>query len=133
MKHSFTALGRSLLAAALAAGFAGCALAQTPPAPITVKIIGFNDFHGNLQSPGTFDGANFKWLSANVIENATGNPLLAPYGVKSFNGVKVAFIGMTLKGTPGIVTPTGVAGLTFKDEADTVNALVPKLRAQGIE
>jgi len=22
--------------------------------PITVKIIGFNDFHGNLQSPGTF-------------------------------------------------------------------------------
>jgi 5'-nucleotidase len=26
-----------------------------------------------------------------------------------------------------------VAGLDFKDEADTVNALVPKLRAQGIE
>jgi 5'-nucleotidase len=45
----------------------------------------------------------------------------------------VAFIGMTLKGTPGIVTPTGVAGLTFQDEADTVNALVPRLRAQGIE
>ncbi|MDC8785852.1 bifunctional metallophosphatase/5'-nucleotidase [Roseateles koreensis] len=84
-------------------------------------------------APGTFDGAKFKWLSANVIENATGRPLMAPYGVKSFGGVKVAFIGMTLKGTPGIVTPTGVAGLTFQDEADTVNALVPKLRAQGIE
>ncbi len=40
---------------------------------------------------------------------------------------------MTLKGTPGIVTPTGVAGLDFRDEADTVNALVPKLRSQGIE
>ncbi len=82
---------------------------------------------------GTFDGARFKWLSANVIEDATGRTLLPAYGIKTFNGVKVAFIGMTLKGTPGIVTPTGVAGLQFKDEADTVNALVPKLRAQGVE
>jgi len=81
----------------------------------------------------TFDGARFKWLSANVIETATGKTLLAPYGIKTFNGVRVAFIGMTLKGTPSIVTPTGVAGLTFRDEADTVNALVPQLRARGIE
>jgi 5'-nucleotidase len=84
-------------------------------------------------APGTFDGAKFKWLSANVIETATGRTLLPAYGVKSFGGVKVAFIGMTLKGTPGIVTPTGVAGLQFNDEADTVNVLVPRLRAQGIE
>ena len=84
-------------------------------------------------APGTFDGARFKLISSNVIETATGRPLLAPYGIKTFNGVKVAFIGMTLKATPTIVTPLGVAGLEFRDEADTVNALVPRLRAQGIE
>ena len=84
-------------------------------------------------APGTFDGAKFKWLSANVFETATGRTLFAPYGIKAFDGVKVAFIGMTLQGTPGIVTPTGVAGLEFRDEADTVNALVPRLRAQGVE
>jgi len=67
-----------------------------------------------------------------VIENATGRPLLAPYGIKTFEGIKVAFIGMTLEATPTIVTPTGVAGLTFKDEADTVNALIPRLRLQGV-
>jgi 5'-nucleotidase len=83
--------------------------------------------------PGAFDGAHFKWLSANVIDNSTGRSLLPPYGIKVFNGVKVAFIGMTLKGTPGIVTPTGVAGLTFNDEAATVNGLVPRLRALGVE
>ncbi len=82
---------------------------------------------------GSFDGAKYKWLSANVIDTTTGKTLLPAYGIKTFNGVKVAFIGMTLKGTPGIVTPTGVAGLSFQDEADTVNALVPRLRAQGIE
>ncbi len=248
MKTSLLALGRTLLAATIASAFAGAAFAQASTAPITIKIIGFNDFHGNLQSPGTFgqntivpaaqrpavggaeyiaayvarlkaqnplnvvvgggdfigasplisalffdeptvevmnhvgvdftsvgnhefdkgsaelkrlqnggckltngqpdpnscrgigsrapgtfDGAHFKWLSANVIETATGHTLLPAYGIKSFDGVKVAFIGMTLKGTPGIVTPTGVAGLQFQDEADTVNALVPRLRAQGIE
>jgi 5'-nucleotidase len=26
----------------------------TPPAPFSVKVIGFNDYHGNLASPGTF-------------------------------------------------------------------------------
>jgi 5'-nucleotidase len=45
----------------------------------------------------------------------------------------VAFIGMTLEGTPGIVTPSGITNLEFLDEADTVNALVPKLKAKGVE
>ena len=84
-------------------------------------------------TPVPFEGAKFKWLSANVIQTSTGKPLLPAYGIKTFNGVKVAFIGMTLKATPTIVTPTGVAGLEFRDEAATVNALIPELRAQGIE
>lgn len=84
-------------------------------------------------TPVPFEGAKFQWLSANVIVSATGQTLLPAYGVKRFQGVPVAFIGMTLKDTPGIVIPTGVAGLEFRDEAATVNALVPQLRAQGIE
>jgi 5'-nucleotidase len=84
-------------------------------------------------TPVPFEGAKFKYLSANVISTATGKPLLAAYGTKTFNGVKMAFVGMTLKATPTIVTPTGVAGLEFRDEAQTVNSLVPELRAQGIE
>ncbi len=104
----------------------GCKTVNGLPDPNSCKGLGSG-------TPGTFDGARFKWLSANVVEKATGRTLFAPYGIKSFRGVKVAFIGMTLKGTPNIVTPTGVAGLEFRDEADTVNALVPRLRAQGIE
>ena len=84
-------------------------------------------------TPVPFEGAKFKWLSANVVSTATSKPLLPAYGVKTFNGVKVAFIGMTLKATPSIVTPSGVAGLEFRDEAQTVNALIPELRAAGIE
>ena len=103
----------------------GCMLVNGAPDANSCKGFGSG-------AQGTFDGAKFKWLAANVIETATGRPLLPAYGVKTFNGIKVAFIGMTLKATPTIVTPTGVAGLQFIDEASTVNALVPKLRAQGV-
>jgi 5'-nucleotidase len=82
---------------------------------------------------GNFAGADFGFLAANVVDESTGETLLPAYGVKDFLGTKVAFIGMTLEGTPSIVSPAGVAGLDFKDEADTVNALVPKLKRKGIE
>jgi 5'-nucleotidase len=80
-----------------------------------------------------FKGAGFQYLAASTIDDATGKPVLPPYHVKEFDGIPVAFIGLTLEATPGSVIPSGVAGLTFKDEAETVNALVPELRAKGIE
>ena len=64
-----------------------------------------------------------------MTDKSTGNPLLPSYRVVSTStGEKIAFIGETFKGTPLMVTPTGVAGLEFLDEADTVNALVPMLQ-----
>ncbi|TSC29359.1 bifunctional UDP-sugar hydrolase/5'-nucleotidase [Corallococcus sp. Z5C101001] len=78
-----------------------------------------------------FSGAKFKFLAANVA-TGPGRTLFPRYDVRTFQGVKVAFIGMTLEGTPNIVTPTGVAGLEFKDEVETVNALVPELKSQGV-
>ena len=85
------------------------------------------------QRDGRFAGARFDFLAANVTDASTGKTLLPAYGVKDFLGNQVAFIGMTLEGTPTIVSPSGVAGLQFADEADTVNALIPQLRAQGIK
>ena len=56
MKHVFSSIGRTLVVVSAVMVFiAGGAVAQsTPQPPITIKIIGFNDFHGALQSPGTF-------------------------------------------------------------------------------
>ena len=84
-------------------------------------------------TPVPFEGAKFKFLSANVVVDATGKTLFPAYSIKTIGGVRVAFIGMTLKETPTIVTPSGVAGLDFNDEVATVNKLVPKLRAMGAE
>ncbi|MDO9107044.1 MAG: bifunctional metallophosphatase/5'-nucleotidase [Methylovulum sp.] len=82
-------------------------------------------------TPVPFEGAAFKFLAANVIDKKTGHTIFPSYEIKEYEGVKVAFIGMTLKETPTIVTPSGVAGLAFRNEVHTVNRLVPKLRALG--
>jgi 5'-nucleotidase len=85
------------------------------------------------KGPQPFAGARFKWLAASTIDTRSGQTLLPAYHVKRFQGIPVAFIGLTLKDTPQIVVPAGVAGLQFRDEAQTVNALVPELKRQGIE
>ena len=80
-----------------------------------------------------FGGAKFKFLAANVIDSRNGKPIFPAYQVRTFDGVKMAFIGMTLKGTANLVSSSGIVGLEFKDEAATVNALIPELKKQGIK
>lgn len=78
----------------------------------------------------------FPFLAANTITQ-DGTPLLPPTGTKFFGQGKrrvgIGFIGMTLRGTGDISPPAGVKGLHWADEADTANALAPKLRAQGVD
>jgi 5'-nucleotidase len=80
-----------------------------------------------------FTGAEFRFLAANVKWKKNGKPVFPAYKIKAFDGVQVAFIGMTLKGTPSIVSPSGIAQLQFEDEAGTVNALIPELKQRGVE
>jgi 5'-nucleotidase len=81
-----------------------------------------------------FGGAEFDFLAANVAYKDTGKTIFPPYKVHNFpGGVKVAFIGMTLEGTPEIVSPEGIASVDFLDEAASVNALVPHLKRRGVE
>ena len=81
-----------------------------------------------------YAGADFEFLAANVAYKDSGKTVFAPYSVHNFpGGVKVAFVGMTLEGTPLIVSPDGIASVDFLDEAETVNALVPHLQRRGVE
>ena len=81
-----------------------------------------------------FPGADFQFLAANVlVSEQPVKTLLPSYAIHEVDGVRIAFIGMTLEGTPDIVTPSGIAGLTFVDEAERANALVPELTAMGVE
>src|SRR5215813_9214762 len=87
---------------------------------------------GETCPDGPFPGAHFTYLAANVLD-ATGATLFPGSVLKKVGGATLGFIGVVLRETPTVVTPSGITGLTFLDEADTVNALVPKLRAAGAD
>ena len=83
-----------------------------------------------------FTGAKFRMLAANT-KKADGGTLFPPYGLKKFGygktQVTVGFIGMTLEGTANLVSAGRIKGISFADEADTANALVPKLKTEGAD
>ena len=96
-----------------------------------LRLLGGGNYSKGPFLDNPWRGARFPVVSANITK-ADGTLLFRPYVVKSIENVKIAFIGATLRDTPNIVLPSGVAGLTFGDEVDAVNAQVATLKAQGI-
>ncbi|MFB7415385.1 bifunctional metallophosphatase/5'-nucleotidase [Streptomyces sp. NPDC056121] len=88
---------------------------------------------GCFEDGKKFKGADYPYLAANVTNEKTGKPILAPYWVWKHNGVKIGFIGVTLEGTPDIVSADGVKGLKFHDEIETVNKYAKILDKQGVK
>jgi len=80
-----------------------------------------------------YDGADFPWLAANVVDKADGSPFMKPYEVREVDGVKVGFIGMTTETTPALVSPAGVASVDFLDEVETANRYAAELESQGVK
>lgn len=77
---------------------------------------------------GVYAGATFPTLAANVIEQKTGNSVLPSWDIRQVGGVRIGFIGITLEGTPTIVSPSGVAGLKFEPEAVAMNRTAKLLK-----
>ncbi len=82
--------------------------------------------------PG-FKGPGFPYLGANVLDARTGKPLLPTHVIKEAAGFKVAIAGVATKDTPAVIVARAIEGIRFADEADTLNALVPQLKAEGAQ
>ncbi|GGU19892.1 5'-nucleotidase [Streptomyces violascens] len=94
---------------------------------------GCHPTEGCYEKGKKFRGADFPYLAANVTSEKTGKPILKPYTVWQKNGVKIGFIGVTLEGTPNVVTAAGVKGLKFADEIETINKYAKELDRQGVK
>lgn len=94
---------------------------------------GCHPVEGCFEEGEEFEGADFPYLAANVTKEKTGKPILEPYTVWRKNGVKIGFIGVTLEGTPDIVSANGIKGLKFHDEVDTINRYARELDRKGVK
>lgn len=85
---------------------------------------------GGCLWPG-YKGPGFSYLGANVLDAATGKPLLPTHVIKPAGSLKVAIAGVATLETPLVIVARAIKGIRFADEADTLNALVPQLKAEG--
>jgi 5'-nucleotidase len=78
-----------------------------------------------------FKGARWTYLASNVIDKATGKPVLPAYRIIESKGVKIGFVGAVVKETPALVLASGIEGLEFGDEATAINRAIPELKKLG--
>ena len=99
-----------------------------------IQFGGCHEVDGCVDEDNPYDGADFPFLGANVVNKRTGLPELPPVWVERMpGGAKVGFIGMTLEGTGNIVSQEGIKNLTFKDEVKTANLYTALLELIGVK
>lgn len=98
--------------------------------------------HGGCDSPRpskacqiskSFEGAGFTYLATNVIDQASGKNLVPGWRIVDVKGVKVGLIGAVLQDVPSVTVGSAIKGLSFLDEADSINKVLPEMRAQGAQ
>jgi 5'-nucleotidase len=80
-----------------------------------------------------FAGASFRYLAANVEFRGTKRTIFPPYTIRKIDGVKIGFIGETLKGTPELIPPQFASKLRFRDEALIANRYARRLKKRGVK
>jgi 5'-nucleotidase len=98
--------------------------------------------HGGCDSPRPakacqlakdFKGAGFSYLAANVVDAQSGKNLVPGWRIVDVKGVKVGLVGAVLKDTPSVAVASAIKGLSFLDEAESINKVLPEMRAQGAQ
>ena len=85
------------------------------------------------QDGDPFLGADFEFLAANVAYKDTGKTIFPPLRDPPLPGREGRRHRDDARGHALDRVAAGISHVNFSDEADTVNALVPELKKQGIE
>ncbi|RSD26748.1 bifunctional 2',3'-cyclic-nucleotide 2'-phosphodiesterase/3'-nucleotidase [Mesobacillus subterraneus] len=98
-----------------------------------LRLINGGSHPNTVEKYGEFEGANFPYVAANVLDKATGEHIVEPYTIQEVNGVPVGIIGVALSDTPSIVIPSAVQDVVFTDETEAINTYTEELKQQGVE
>lgn len=104
------------------------------------RIIQGGTHSSGLEWKGSED---LNWINANVVANKDikfgnkevkkGEPILNPYTIKEFDGVKVGVIGIVTTDTARKVVPAGIKDVDFVDEVGAIDKYTEELQKQGVK
>ncbi|MGW0505177.1 ExeM/NucH family extracellular endonuclease [Micromonospora sp. NPDC003241] len=97
-------------------------------AGLTVSAVGNHEFDKGMAdlTDRVMERADFPILGANVYRGDTR--ALPAYSVSTIGGVKVGFVGVVTEQTASLVSPDGIAGLTFRDPVAEANLVAAQLK-----
>ncbi|MFI7079806.1 ExeM/NucH family extracellular endonuclease [Micromonospora sp. NPDC049903] len=97
-------------------------------AGLTASAVGNHEFDQGMTdlTDRVMERADFPILGANVYRG--DSRALPAYSVSTIGGVKVGFIGVVTEQTASLVSPDGIAGLTFRDPAAEANLVAAQLK-----
>lgn len=98
-----------------------------------LRLINGGSHPKTVEKYGEFEGADFPYVAANLVDAATNELILEPYHIEDVNGIPVGIIGVALSDTPSIVIPSAVKDVKFTDEAEAINKYTTELKEQGVE
>jgi 2',3'-cyclic-nucleotide 2'-phosphodiesterase (5'-nucleotidase family) len=90
-------------------------------------------YGGYHEKTGYFEGANFPYVCANVIDKKSNLPILPPFTIKVVKGVPIGFIGVVTTETQNIVMPSAIESVRFIDEVEAINKYVKILKKRGVQ
>ena len=96
------------------------------------KINGGNGATNITHLVDPYPGTRIDYVCANVVWETNNTPVLPPYTLRNVGGVPIAFIGVDTMNTPVLEGAAQVKGVTFLDEADSINRYIPEIRKQGV-
>lgn len=79
-----------------------------------------------------YPGASYPYVSANIVNAKSEQPLFPPYIIKRIHNTPIAFIGAVLKDAADSMFPANAEGIKFLDEADSINRYIPEIKAKGV-
>ncbi|MER7167228.1 ExeM/NucH family extracellular endonuclease [Micromonospora sp. NPDC000207] len=97
-------------------------------AGLTVSAVGNHEFDKGLAdlTGRVTERADFPHLGANVYRG--DERVLPAYTVDTIGGVRVGFVGVVTEQTAALVSPDGIAGLTFRDPVAEANRVAAQLK-----
>lgn len=90
-------------------------------------------YGGEHEATGYFEGTDFPYTAANVVDKETGESILPPYVIKKVNGMPIGFIGVVTKETTNIVLPSAIEDIEFTDEVTAINQAAEELKEKGVQ
>lgn len=102
---------------------------------VTASAIGNHEYDWGTGNFATWSSeGGFPFLACNIYDKATNQPVsyAKPYLVKTVNGVKIGFIGLTTPETATATKPENVKNVEFKDPAECATLWAEKLKSGSL-